>query len=201
MKRSKQSNIRLHTDTPFGAAIVELFDELTKEFNVRYPSLEAGYVKAYVFGGAAMHLYTREHSYSNDVDTDFDRQIQVDTDIVVEYVDEQGISRILVLDTNFNINLGLIHPDYRQDATPFLQDPYTPLWVYLASPIDLAVSKVVRFFDIDREDIRLLAEKHLISEQEFIKRMNEALPFFVGNATMLHYNIRDAREIISKACG
>lgn len=193
--------MKLHTDTPFGAAIIALFEELTREYNTLYPSLAAGAAKAYVFGGAAMHLYTREHSYSNDVDTDFERRFQIDADIVVEYTDDQGRDRILVLDTNFNVNLGLVHPDYRQDAIPLRQDSHTSLWVYLAAPLDLAISKVVRFFDVDREDIRLLAEQHLISEQAFITRVDEALPYFVGNTTLLHSNIQDARDIIAGAWG
>jgi hypothetical protein len=93
----------------------------------------------------------------------------------------------------------LIRFFYREDAIPLRQSSESPLWIYLASPVDVAVSKVARFVEVDQSDIRVLAERSLITENEFMNRVEEALLYWVGNDMMLKYNIRDARKIILNA--
>jgi hypothetical protein len=190
--------VTLYKYTPLGQAILKLFTHLRQALITQYPSLAAGQVKAYLFGGAAMHLYTNARS-SSDVDAQLDARIRLDTDIVITYADEPGKLYYLALDTHFNDTLGLFHPDYRQAAIPLQLQQDSPLWLYVASPLDLAVSKTGRWADIDRTDVQTLAEHQLITEPEFTQRAEEALQYWVGNEVMLRYNIRDARQIILAA--
>ncbi|OAD20381.1 hypothetical protein THIOM_003923, partial [Candidatus Thiomargarita nelsonii] len=120
-------------------------------------------------------------------------------DILVDYEGDNGRAYLLAWDDKFNDAFTLIHPDYREDAIVFQKKPDSPLWIYLASPVDVAVSKVSRFVDIDKADIRLLAERGLITENEFAERAETALLYWVGNDLMLKYNIRDAKKIIRDA--
>lgn len=189
--------LTLYTDTPFSRAIVALFTELQAGIDLEYPALAAGQVKVYMFGGAAVHLYTQTHQISKDVDVEFNTHLRIDTDIVVAYRDADDIPRTLVLDTRFQPTLGLLHPDYRQDAVEFLHVPDASLWSYLASPVDLALSKLVRFHAGDQQDLAQLAQQRLFTLQAFTRRVEEALPYFVGHTQMLTYNIRDAQALIS----
>lgn len=191
--------MQLYNHTPLGTAILRLFDKLKESIILQYSSLPAGHLKAYIFGGAAMHIYTNAR-YSHDVDTDLSVQLKLDTDIIVFYEDESGNPRTpLALDTNFNVNLGLIHPDYCDDAIPLQQKPDSPIWLYLASPVDLAVSKIARFAEVDKQDISLLAKRKLITLKEFTMRVDEALLYLATSNVMLKYNIEDAKKLISKA--
>lgn len=56
----------------------------------------------------------------------------------------------------------------------------------------LAVSKIARFADNDRENIAALVRMKLTTADEIEQRTNEALGGFVGGVNMLRFNIRDA---------
>lgn len=187
--------LRLHT--PLGIAILKLFDGLRQSTILHNNPLPAGHVKAYIFGGAAMHIYTSGR-YSNDVDIDLNAEVELDADIVVYYEDENKNNSVFTLDTNFNVNFGLIHPDYHDDAIALQQKPDSPLWLYVASPIDLAVSKVARFADVDKKDISLLAERGLVTHQKYTERVNEAPLYLATSNRMLKYNIKGAAKLIQK---
>jgi chromosome segregation and condensation protein ScpB len=192
--------MKIYDQTPLSLAITKLFDKIKEEISRQYPSLPAGQVKAYIFGGAAVHVYTNAR-YSADIDAQLDALIELSNvqDILIDYEDENGRAYLLAWDGKFNDAFMLIHPDYREDAIVFQEKPDSPLWIYLASPVDVAVSKVSRFVDIDKADIRLLAEMGLITENEFAERVEKALLYWVGNDFMLKYNIRDAKKIIRDA--
>lgn len=151
-------------------------------------------MKAYLFGGTAVHLYTQART-SRDVDAEL-TQHYGDEDIIVYYNDEMA-EHTLVLDTNFNTGLGVLHPDYKIDAIPLRCPPDSPLWVYVVAPVDLAISKIKRFVEIDRTDIQKLAEMGLVGSEEFERRVNEALLYYHHpEDVMLKYNIQDAKQLI-----
>jgi hypothetical protein len=121
--------MQLYYHTPLGSAILKLFDKIKQSIKSQYPTLPAGYVKAYIFGGAAVHIYTNART-SHDVDTDWNASLKLDTDLTIFYDEEDGNpKRSLVLDTNFNVNMGLIHPDYQEDAIVLQPKLDSPLWV------------------------------------------------------------------------
>jgi hypothetical protein len=77
--------------------------------------------------------------------------------VYILYIDllgyKNGKPRLLTLDTNFNDTFGLIHPDYREEAIPLQPNSDSVLWIYLASPVEVAVSKPARFVEVDKTDI------------------------------------------------
>ena len=73
------------------------------------------------------------------------------------------------------------------------------LLLHVIDPVDLAVSKVTRFSERDREDIQALAERGLIDPGTFAMRLEEAFDHFVGDMTLVQHNVRDAKEIVASA--
>jgi hypothetical protein len=63
----------------------------------------------------------------------------------------------------------------------------------------LVVSKIARFSDNDREDIRSLVQAGLTSADLIEKRAQEALGGFVGNLAFLQLNLRDALALAREA--
>jgi hypothetical protein len=66
-------------------------------------------------------------------------------------------------------------------------------------PIDLAVSKLSRFADQDREDILLLAREGLIDSASLRKRAEEALAGYVGDLNSVRNSIAIACRLIESA--
>ena len=64
------------------------------------------------------------------------------------------------------------------------------------SRTDLAVSKIGRFADRDREDIGTLAGMGLIDADRVRRRAEEALDDFVGDPIWVRHNLTDALELI-----
>ena len=57
------------------------------------------------------------------------------------------------------------------------------------------MSKIARFSENDREDIAGLVRANLTSSDEIKKRAEEAVLGFVGNTSILKFNIRDAVKL------
>lgn len=69
----------------------------------------------------------------------------------------------------------------------------------MLSPIDLAVAKLSRFADQDREDILLLAREGLIAPASLRKRAEEALGGYVGDLSLVRNSIEIACRLIESA--
>ncbi len=67
----------------------------------------------------------------------------------------------MYLDRNYNDTLGLLHEDAYADSKPYDIPGIDKelIEVPVLTPVDLAVSKLARISDEDREDIELLAKK------------------------------------------
>ena len=164
-----------------GKAVLKMFSQLGEKASLLYPDLEPGSVKAFVFGGAAVHLYTNARG-SHDVDAEIvGAGSLAPEDLVVTYEDEEGEDQILVWDSNYNPTLAPLHEDYMDDAICITDDQSETLWVYLVAAVDLAVSKLGRFAAHDREDIKELARKGLINTELLRERAEEAFVYYVGN--------------------
>lgn len=68
------------------------------------------------------------------------------------------------------------------------------LQLYVLSLVELAVSKIARWADNDRDDIAALARHGLITAESLEQRANDAIDLagYVGQITMLRYNVRNA---------
>jgi hypothetical protein len=160
-------------------------------------------VVACVGGGAALHFYTGGR-VSNDIDASLTARILLDArDLRVSYTAEDGGTRMLYYDTQYNDTLALTHEDAQADAVPIEVPGVDPrrLEVRLLSPVDLAVSKLSRFSEQDREDIRALARADLIAEKPLRKRAKQALGGYVGNLDRVRTSIdlacKDVRSTTS----
>jgi hypothetical protein len=157
-------------------------------------------VRMYVAGGAAMHLYTGER-VSEDIDAVFSRRIALPEDLEVAYRDADGAARLLYFDRQYNDTLGLLHDHAHQDSVALSLEGIDPrgIEVRLLSPLDLAVSKVGRLSQVDRDDIALLVRRGLVDPAELRKRSEEAVAGYIGDLTRLRNSIEIAFRIAEDA--
>lgn len=157
-------------------------------------------VRMYVAGGAAMHLLTGER-VSEDIDAVFSRRVALPENLEVAYRDADGAARLLYFDRQYNDALGLLHEDAHKDAVPLVLDGVDPrvVDVRLLSPLDLAVSKIGRFADQDRDDIALLVRRGLVKPAKLRKRAEEAAAGYVGDVDRLQNSIELAVHIAEDA--
>ena len=182
---------------------------------------------AWLAGGFAVHYYTQQR-LSGVVDIRWSRRIAIPPDMQTRYYTQQRLSgvvdirwsrriaippdmqtfemdargssagkQIVVMDGSFTDVMGSFPPDWEersQDARSFGN-----MVLHVIDPVDLAVSKVARFSERNREDIQALAERGLIDPDTFAKRSDEALECYVGDLTFVRYNAGDATEIVGSA--
>jgi hypothetical protein len=157
-------------------------------------------IRMYVAGGAALHLLTGAR-VSEDVDAVFSKRVLFNEEIEVSYRDPDGRARLLYLDRNYNDTLGLLHEDAHKDSQPvaFPGIDKRLIDVRVLAPTDLAVSKLSRFADQDREDILLLAREGLIDPTSLRKRAEQALGGYVGDLNSVRNSIDIACRLIESA--
>jgi len=154
-------------------------------------------VRMYVAGGAAMHFLAGGRT-TEDVDAVFSRRVILGDDVEVAYRDVDGRARMLYLDRNYNDTLGLLHEDAYADAkrvdVPGVDRKV--LEVRVLAPVDVAVTKLARFADADREDIELLARRGLIDSAALRRRAEEAIGGYVGDTAALRASIDVACRLV-----
>lgn len=178
------ANQAFHTRTALAEGLRELFKQLEKRLSLRSP------LNVYLAGGMAVHLYTASR-VTTDVDAEFGARVYLPNDLMVEVTLEDGTEQIVYLDTNYNSTFALMHEDYLDDAIP-VDLGVDQIRVHVLSPVDLAVSKIARFADNDKEDIAALVRLGLTSADEIERRATDALVGYVGGQAMLEMNLRDA---------
>jgi hypothetical protein len=153
-------------------------------------------VRMYVAGGAAMHLLTGER-VSEDIDAVFSRRMALPDNLEVAYRDADGAARLLYFDRQYNDTLGLMHEEAHEDSVPLVLDGVDPgvIDVRLLSPLDLAVSKIGRLADQDRDDIALLVRRKLVRPAKLRRRAEEAAAGYVGDLERLQNSIDIAVRI------
>lgn len=171
----------------YGAALLEVLQRVEAEF--RKYDKAALPIRMVIAGGAALYLHTGARA-TEDVDATFSRRVLLGN-IEASYRDPDGRAAIVYLDRNYNDTLGLMHEDADRDAqrVNIKTIDRKVLDVCVLTPLDLAVSKMVRFSDQDREDILLLAKQKLIDAVSLRKRAEEALKAYVGNVTPVRNTI------------
>ena len=157
-------------------------------------------IRMYVAGGAALHLLTGAR-VSEDVDAVFSKRILLNEEIEVSYRDPDGGARLLYLDRNYNDTLGLLHEDAYEESIPVSLPGVeaSRIDIRVLSPLDLAVSKLSRFSDQDRQDIEHLARERLISSKALRRRAEEALTGYLGDMDALKNTIDIACRLVDAA--
>jgi hypothetical protein len=157
-------------------------------------------IRMYIAGGAALHILTGAR-VTEDIDATFSQKILLSDDIEVSYRDPDGRARLLYLDRAYNDTLGLLHESAYGDAEaveiPGIDRNLVD--VRVLAPLDLAVSKLARFSDQDRQDIELLARKRLIDSASLRKRAEEAVGGYVGNLEPVRQTIEIACRLVDAA--
>jgi hypothetical protein len=142
-----------------------------------------GALKIYVFGGCALHILTNARG-SADVDAELQGARQVDIREVQavfeapEDFEQDGMDLSVVFDNQFNNALCPIHEDYEARAIPLLGQENSALQVFIASPIDLAITKLGRFTERDQDDIHTLIDRTQIDLAEFDRLAREAIDYY-----------------------
>lgn len=156
-------------------------------------------IRMIVAGGAAQHFYTAAR-VSMDIDATLSRKILLPDDLDVPYVEADGTTRILYYDRQYNDTFALIHENADEDSRPIVLPGIDAaiLDVRLFAPVDLAVSKISRFAEHDRQDIAALARYGLIDAESVRLRAEEALGGYVGERRRVKASIRLACELIEK---
>ena len=145
----------------------------------------------YLAGGVAVNFYCGTR-YTEDVDASFSQRLLLDQKaMTVDYTRHDGTPAWLYLDTQYNPTLGLIHPDFQEAAVRWnaISDTKQHIELRVLTPIDLAVSKVSRCSDRDKEDIRALANERLIDSVTLKQRAIEALDYYIGDKRPVHFNL------------
>ena len=170
------------------------FAELMARIEAALGSYKGPPVPVYVAGGAASHIYTGSR-LSADVDATLGRRLLLPDDLQVMYKTADGKHRTLYFDRQYNDTLGLMHEDAHEDSVPIDVPGVNPkrLDVRVLSPVDLAVSKLARYADPDREDIKALARAGLLESRDVRRRAEEALVGYIGR-------VKDVGISIDQAC-
>ncbi|WP_232077026.1 DUF6036 family nucleotidyltransferase [Variovorax sp. PBL-E5] len=173
-----------HTGTALAKGLRELFKQLEERLSLSSP------IHVYLAGGMAVHLYTASR-VTTDVDAEFGSRVFIPNDLIVDVALEDGTRESVYFDTNYNSSFSLMHEDYLDDAIP-LDLGVEQIRLHVLSPLDLAVSKIARFADNDKEDIAELVRLGLTTADEIEQRATSALGGYVGGLAMLRLNLRDA---------
>lgn len=180
-----------HSRTALANALQQLLKQLESRLELSRP------VNVYLAGGMAVHLYTASR-VTTDVDAEFGARLAIPNDVMVEVVLEDGSQQVVYFDTNYNSTFALMHEDYQEDSIP-VDLGTDQLRLRVLSPVDLAVSKIARLSDTDKDDIAALVRHGLTDANEIEKRANSALSGYVGGLNMLKLNLRDAL-LLAREC-
>ncbi|SRR6266508_412629 len=170
----RELRISKRADPAYVEAFRTLIQRLLRSAGSKEP------IAMYLAGGAAMHFYTGARM-TDDVDAVFNRKLLVPADLAVIYRDAEGKARSVFFDVNYNETYALLHEDAHENALRLPLKGIKSAHIFVLEPVDLAVSKLARFADIDRGDILELARNRLITARSLRERAEAALSYYVGN--------------------
>lgn len=181
----------IDTSKPLGQAVVAMFKGVEEELE-GYPP---GAVKIIIFGGVAVHLYTN-HRVSVDIDGEiFHCDRSLNKNQLIEglgatpesFIDPAGRTLALNYDLTFNTTLGPLHEDYLDRAIRLEEfGDESPIYIFIAAPLDLAISKLGRATEQDVEDIEKLLRMGLILTTDLNRLALQAIDVYVGNKEPPH---------------
>lgn len=178
-------------DSPIAQGMRAFFGLLESRLELDRP------LTVFLAGGMAVHLYTAKR-VTTGIDAEFSGRVLVPADLFVQVELADGSTEDIYFDSNFSTTLGLIHEDYQRDSVA-VDLGLRHICLRVLSPVDLAVSKISRLADPDKEDIRDLVLAGLTNADEIAERAEEALGAYIGNVSSLRLNIRSAIELARKA--
>ncbi len=172
--------------TPIGAALRTLLVELARRIQPPSP------LRIILAGGMAAHLYVGKR-VTLDLDAEFCARVLIPQDLVVE-VEGQGA---LHFDTNYNPMFALMHEDRQVNAIA-VDTGVANIDLRVLAPVDLAVSKIARWADVDQEDIADLVRAGLVTAKAIQRRADAALVGYIGNLSDVRARIESAVELAAR---
>lgn len=156
---------------------LETFRLLLKEARVKIERP----VEIILIGGAAALLSGAVSRVTEDID------ILASGDTVMK-LRETGVLRSSIQPVSESFLC--LHPDYRK-ACIYVRDLSFPpkIRVYRLSPLDLAISKLSRFQQVDIEDIEAILNKEQIGKKKFLRRYATARAYYT-NPKATDFNVR-----------
>jgi hypothetical protein len=143
----------------------------------------------------AVHLYTGRR-VTTDVNVVFSKRVFVPPDLIVDVDLEDGSRKPLHF--HWISNFALLHQDYSRDALAVdLREGQ--ITIRVLTPVDLAVSKVARLSEVDRQDIQELVAAGLTTASEIESRARQARAAYVGGLSLLDGNLDQAIAIARQA--
>lgn len=188
---------------------MKAYPELTRALQEMLDRMDAslrsgGYtgepVDMFLAGGMAVNYYCGTR-YTEDVDASFSRRFLLPSDLEVSYRRRDGGQAFIFFDRNYNTSFALIHINFEQNAVAWegIGNERRLIHLKVLSPLDLAVSKISRFSEQDREDIRALASEGLFTAEALSRHAMEATIDFIGDKRPLLLSIRLAVQDAEKA--
>ena len=170
-------------------AMAEMLDRMDASI------LRGGYsgepIRMFLAGGMAVHFHCGTR-YTDDVDASFSRRLLLPaSDLTIDYRREDGTPSALYFDASYNDTFALMHPDHQENADewPGIGNENRILHLYVLTPVDLAVSKMARFSEQDREDILDLARLKTFTADGLRAHAAEALDYYVGDTSRVRQSI------------
>jgi len=187
---------RADLDPGYIGALSRLFKRIERLLDGVDPKLLP--LRVYIAGGAAALLHTGGVRPSRDLDASFSLRVHLPADLEETYTDRDGNPASVYLDANYNDTLGPAHQDALADAEPLAIAGLDPakIGVRVLAPADLAIAKLGRFGDHDRDDVVAMARAGLLDAAGFERRAKEALKYYVGHPAAPRANLRDAVALI-----
>jgi len=186
-----KENHQIHLETPLTLAVVRLFERVMPLLAGK----EAGALRAYIFGGCALHMLTNARG-SADVDAELEiasgvnrREVVALLEGIPEDYELDGRDMQVQYDTRFNTSLCPVHEDFAERAIPLIPgQEKAVLQVFVAAPIDLIITKLGRFTDRDHQDICTLIDAKGVNLKRLDMLARQAIDYCPCNkSTTLSY--------------
>ncbi len=155
-------------------------------------------VEVRIAGDLALSYYTG-HRVPGDAEVNCSQRIAIPVDMqVFEVPDPTGATGCSPV---------ALHPGagesgfYPQDweARAMAIGEVGPFVLFVMDPVDLAVSKLVRFSPQDREDIRQLISRRMLDRELLEERTKRALEACIGDAEAVRRNFEETVRIVSRS--
>jgi hypothetical protein len=181
----------LRRDDPFVRAVVGHFERFAAEHGPL-----AGSVQGYLAGGLGVRCHAGMR-VTGDIDMFFvGGRILMPPNTTI-LVRAAGREHGLVFDQQYTPDFGLLHPDHGQRAIELASLAEGRLKLLVLHPVDLAVTKIARFQDHDREDIAALARTGAFDAPALGTLGEEAMAYAIGNLSFARANLAEACELVA----
>ena len=177
--------------TSFKDAIIEMMEEIAKAIPDSHKQTP---VKAYLTGGGAVHYYCNSR-VSDDVDLIMQYTVKIPEDLFVVWLNEEGTLEQVHYDYTYNSTFGLLHEDYEDRAIHMItiDDKFE---IYLLSPEDLIISKLIRFAQNDEEDIQNIIKVGNVNKNLLHELAKDAISVGVGfQKNFVEINLEQVMEM------